>query len=330
MDDSVRVERLCDQSRSTQPRVDARAPGGAPAAGARRPASGDRTRRRAFWVLSDLRLDGVPGYALPDPPDCDAVLVAGNVGEGLCEALTRLSEALAGRQGDRPVFLVPGNVEYRSSTPFAEALARGRDLADSLGFHLLSDDAVRFGPPHGDGTVVIGATLWTDWRLRAAPPGPSARVAARTAWDEAGRIPVGRDGMLSPLDALAMHARSRAFIEDALTSVAIRSLGLAAGPNACIDCARPGDVPVVLTCHAPTPRSLPEDWEGWHAEAWVAASRASDASAATEAWGAPRLWVHGNVPRGVDHRVGRTRVVANPRIGEPGYGGFDPALVVTA
>ena len=46
-------------------------------------------------------------------------------------------------------------------------------------------------------------------------------------------------------------------------------------------------------------------------------------------WGAPALWVHGNVPRAVDYRRARTRVVANPRMGEPGYGGFDPALVLT-
>ena len=44
----------------------------------------------------------------------------------------------------------------------------------------------------------------------------------------------------------------------------------------------------------------------------------------------PPLWIHGNVPRGVDHRLGKTRVVANPRVGERGYAGFDPALVVEA
>ncbi|MEE7505153.1 metallophosphoesterase [Methylobacterium mesophilicum] len=295
-----------------------------------RPGVAARASRRAFWILSDLRLDEDPGYALPDPPDCDAVLVAGNVGAGLCESLDRLAAALGGRQAGRPVFVVPGNVEYRSATPLVEALARGRELADRLGFHLLSDAAARFGPPDGDGTVVIGATFWTDWRLGASPERPSARVMARTAGEDGKTIRLRRGRALTPLDSLAMHARSRAYIEDALTSAMIQSLGLAAGTNACLDCVRKGDVAVVLTCHSPSPRSLPDDWEGWHEDGWVAASRASEAEAAMEAWGAPRLWVHGNVPRAVDCRIGRTRVVANPRVGERGYAGFDPALVIEA
>ncbi|MEE7493296.1 metallophosphoesterase [Methylobacterium oryzae] len=292
--------------------------------------SDDRRRaRRAFWVLSDLRLDLDPRYALPDPPpDFDAVLVAGNVAPGLSASLRGLDAVLGGRQGDKPVFVVPGCVEYRSDVPLVEALARGRDLAAELGFVLLSDDAVRFGPPHGDGTVVIGATLWTDWSLGASREVPSARILARTAWDEARLVFLRRERPLTPLDSLAMHARSRAYIEDALTSVIIRSLDLGGGPNACVDCALPGDVAVVLTCHAPTPRSLPADWEGWDAAPWVAASRASEASASMEAWGAPRLWVHGHVPRAADHVVGRTRVVANPRVGERGYDAFDPTRVV--
>jgi len=301
-------------------------PGFSPARSAARP-------RRAFWVLSDLRLDLDPRVELPEPPGgYDAVLVAGNVAAGLTAALRALHGALGGRQRDRPVFVVPGPVEYRSDVPLVEALARGREVAAELGLVLLSDDAVRFGPPDGDGTVVIGATLWTDWALGASREAPSARVMARTAWKEAGRIFLRRGRALTPLDAIGMHARSRAYIEDALTSVAIRSVGLRGGPNACVDCALPGDVAVVLTCHAPTPRSLPADWDGWDADGWVPASLASEAGASMEAWGAPRLWVHGNVPRAADHVVGRTRVVANPRAGERGRDArrdtFDPGQVV--
>ena len=300
------------------------------------PAARERGRpRRAFWVLSDLRVDLRPDHALPDPlPDFDALLVAGNLGPGLGASLAWLARALDGRHGGRPVCVVPGNVEYRSGVPMAEALARGRDLAAELGLVLLSDDAFRFGPSHGDGTVVVGATLWTDWQLRASQEKPRARVVARTAWEEAGRIELRRGRSLTPLDSLAMHARSRAFIEDALTSVAFGALGFPPGRNACVDVARPGDEAVVLTCHAPTPRSLPVDWEGWHADGWVAAALASEAAAAMEAWGAPALWVHGNVPAAVDHRLGRTRVVANPRAAGRGHASaapaFDPNRVVTA
>lgn len=291
--------------------------------------SAGKRPRRAFWILSDLGLDSDPDFSFGDPPECDAILVAGNVRASLEASLRWLAEAFDGLQGSRPVFIVPGNVEYRSRIPFEEALAEGRELAGALGFHLLSDDAVRFGPADGSGTVVIGATLWTDWCLRPPAEVSSARVRARTAWEDAGEIPAGPDRYMTPLDSLAHHARSRAFIEDALTSVVIQSLGLGVGVNACIDCAKPGDVAVVLTCHSPTPLSLPADWDGWRDGGCLAASRASEAALAMTAWGAPVLWAHGNVPRAVDHRLGRTRVVANPRIGDCGYADFDPALVVS-
>ncbi len=45
------------------------------------------------------------------------------------------------------------------------------------------------------------------------------------------------------------------------------------------------------------------------------------------AWGAPALWVHGRVPAAADYRIGRTRVLANPRRRQ-GNRAFDPALVV--
>ena len=172
------------------------------------PAARERGRpRRAFWVLSDLRVDLRPDHALPDPlPDFDALLVAGNLGPGLGASLAWLARALDGRHGGRPVCVVPGNVEYRSGVPMAEALARGRDLAAELGLVLLSDDAFRFGPSHGDGTVVVGATLWTDWQLRASQEKPRARVVARTAWEEAGRIELRRGRSLTPLDSLAANS----------------------------------------------------------------------------------------------------------------------------
>lgn len=281
-----------------------------------------------FWIMSDLRLDQNPSLLLPAPTEFDAILVAGNVAEGLEDSLRLLDRALGNRGGGRPVLLVPGPVEYRSEVPMVEALARGREMASRLGIILLSDESVRVGPTNGAGIVVIGATLWTDWELRSSPGRPKARVIARTAWEDTRRILLRRGRPLVPLDTLAMHARSRAYIEDALTSVVIGSVGLAGGPNACTDVALPGDAAVVMTCHAPTPRSLPADWAGWQADAWVSASLASEAAAATEAWGAPRLWVHGNVPRAADHVVGRTRVVANPRVGERGHDAFDPTLVV--
>lgn len=80
---------------------------------------------------------------------------------------------------------------------------------------------------------------------------------------------------------------------------------------------------MVVTHHAPTARSLDPVHEGDP----LAASFASPLDGLVGRL-APDLWVHGHVHARVDHRVGPTRVLCNPR----GHGGatrdFDPALVV--
>lgn len=74
----------------------------------------------------------------------------------------------------------------------------------------------------------------------------------------------------------------------------------------------------------------------WSAAAGTLPCTHSDGApqAAMAAWGAPSLWVHGNVPAAADHRVAKTRVVANPRTGGRDHAmaahAFDPTLVVTA
>lgn len=283
------------------------------------------------WIMSDLRIDRHPEFALPDPlPDFDVLLVAGGIAPGLDASLAWLARALDGRQGGRPVVMVPGNVEFWTDTPLVEALVRGRELAATLGIQLLSDDTVRLDGPDGRGIHVIGATLWTDWTLRGAFQGRLARVGARHGWPDGDRILLRRGRPWSPLDALAVHARSRAYIEDALTGIVHQALGCPCPPKALVKDVRLGDRAVVLTCHAPSRHSLPYDWPGWLMDGWVAASCASDLEDVLQSWGAPTLWVHGNVPAPVDYVIDRTRVVANPRGASEPSPVFDPRIVVEA
>lgn len=283
-----------------------------------------------LWVLSDIRIDLDPGFVLPDPlPEFDALLVPGGIAAGLDASLHWLAAALGGRQGNRPVVMVPGNLEYWSGTPLVEALARGRHRARELGIRLLSDETIRLEGPDGRGVHVIGATLWTNWSLEGAFHGRLARVGAKHAAPDCDRILLRQGRPWSPLDALAVHARSRAYVEDALSTIAYQALGYPAPPKALVEGVRPGDRAVVLTCHAPSRRSLPEDWSGWLCDSWVAASLASDLEAVMQEWGAPCLWVHGNAPSRADYSLGRTRVVANPR-GDPRGSDFDPAWVIVA
>jgi Icc-related predicted phosphoesterase len=113
-----------------------------------------------------------------------------------------------------------------------------------------------------------------------------------------------RTGKLTTARAKVMHERSRAFLRETL--------------------ATPHDGPtVVVTHHAPHRGSLHPRYVGSPANPGFV----SDLEGLILT-GKPELWVHGHVHDSYDYRVGRTRVVCNPK----GYGnenlGFDPCLVV--
>lgn len=79
---------------------------------------------------------------------------------------------------------------------------------------------------------------------------------------------------------------------------------------------------VVVTHHAPHPDSLPPS----HGElAWCYASDLSELIIER----GPDLWIHGYVHQATDYRVGRTRVVCNPRGHADERTGFVPDRVVT-
>jgi Icc-related predicted phosphoesterase len=65
---------------------------------------------------------------------------------------------------------------------------------------------------------------------------------------------------------------------------------------------------VVLTHHAPSPRSIPPKWLGDP----LNCAFASDLEALVAESGA-RLWVHGHIHGQSDYLIGETRVIANPR-----------------
>jgi len=211
----------------------------------------------------------------------------------------------------------------------AETLAKGRDLARDLGIILLSDETCSLIDRHGRGVHVIGATLWTDWALNGAQRATVARGFARGSWPDCRNIVLAGRRHWSPQAAAGAHARSRAVIEDALGNIVCQEHGIRASPVALITGVKPGDRAVVLTHHAPSRRSLPEDWIGWlSTEKWLPAAQASDLESIMAMWGAPALWVHGHVAARADYRIGRTRVVANPRGHPTENGSFDPALII--
>lgn len=282
-----------------------------------------------LWVLSDLRVDREP-LELPDPPDFDVLVVAGNVHPGIDASVRWLAAALRGRHGGRPVVLVPGNVEFWDPRPKALNLREGRSAAEAHGVTLLSDAAVRVEDRRGAGVHIVGGTLWTDWALHGPRSATNARGYARHYHADNRRITLAGGVPYWPHDAAAAHARSRAFIEDALLNVKVTGEGFGVSSAAVVTDVRPGDRAVVVTHHAPSRASLCDRLSTDLCEPWFSASCASDVEDLMRMWGAPKAWIHGHVPQRADHQVGRCRVVANPRTPRGYVDSFDPYLIVEA
>jgi hypothetical protein len=258
---------------------------------------------RRIWILSDLHRDVGPPFTPETVPTADLAVIAGDVSEGL-EASIEWAANAVGRY--MPVVLVPGNHEFYGSILQAE-LRRGRETAARLGVHLLSDDTVDLA-----GLRITGTTLWTDYALNGTRGVGAAMLAARRGlndhrrirWSEAPSDEVGRP--FDPEHAAALHADAHLHLLTALLR-------------------NHADAPrqVVVTHHAPSPRSVSERWRG-NSPNPAFASDLGDLLAAAQ----PALWVHGHTHSSFDYRIGATRVVCNPK----GYGdenpAFDPALVV--
>lgn len=258
-----------------------------------------------LWIWSDLHQEWPenawdPAAHAP-PAGFDVAVVAGDVHTPLVRALDWLAERLPGV----PVIYTPGNHDFwwdrgEDRYTLADQLSRGRDVAARHGIHLLLDDAVVIG-----GTRFVGGTLWTDFRLGSTSLTHAMRSAqGRFGMVDYRRIRTGPSSRhrVEPRDILALHRRTRAFIEATL--------------------AVPHDGPtVVVTHHAPHPDSLPNPHEDLR---WCYASDLRDLIHAH----GPDLWVHGHVHRAADYRVGSTRIVCNPRGHIEEASGFDPARIV--
>ncbi|MDE3749583.1 metallophosphoesterase [Methylobacterium radiotolerans] len=258
------------------------------------------------WVFSDLHQEHSqnawdPAAHAP-AGGFDVAVVAGDVHTPLTRSLEWLAERLPGV----PVVYVPGNHDFwwdrgEERYTLADQMSQGRDIAAHLGIHLLMDDAVVIG-----GTRFAGGTLWTDFRLGSF----SLTHAMRTAQGRSGmvdyrRIRTGPSSRhrIEPGEVLAMHRRTRAFLDATL-----------AEPH-------PGPT-VVVTHHAPHPDSLPDPLADLR---WCYASDLRDLIHAR----GPDLWVHGHIHAAADYIVGPTRIVCNPRGHPEETTKFGPLGVIT-
>lgn len=242
-------------------------------------------------VLSDLHLSQGE-LPIPDA-DADLVVLAGDI--------ARPARAMAwAARIPRPVLYVAGNHEFYGGTLEGTA-AELKRLAAGTNVRVLDCEEVRI-----DGVRFLGATLWTDFRI--AGEGEARAVAVREAERFMRDFSVVRTGeaRFTPEASAALFAEHTAWL-------AARLAEPYAGPT------------VVITHHAPSPKSIHPRFEGSPLNACFV----SDAERLLDGRRA-RLWIHGHTHDSFDYEVNGTRVLCNPR----GYAkdgvnenrAFDPGL----
>ncbi|MBX5157602.1 phosphatase [Rhizobium sp. NZLR8] len=251
-----------------------------------------------LWIISDIHLEFGQPFLQTPPIDADVLICAGDLGtKGVVPSLQWLADTYA---NTLPVIFVPGNHEFYFAA-IEESIRDAREFAAGFSnIHFLENDAVEIG-----GVKFIGGTLWTDFRLFGRKPEVSMSYA-QSGMNDFKKINFSKAPFrkFKPIDAYRKHVESRDFIAAEL-------------------CKRTPMPTVVITHHAPSPRSIDP---GFRHDP-LSACYASDLEDLM--WEAgPDLWVHGHVHHRNDYKVGDTRVVSNPRGYPSERTGFDPAFIV--
>ena len=178
-----------------------------------------------------------------------------------------------------PVLYLAGNHEFYDSD-WDALRAELRQAAQGTAVRFLDNDAVVL-----DGVRFLGSTLWTDYELPGLPL-PETMVAAEKFLLDHRRI-LTASGPFRAQQALDDHVRSRAWLARELA-------------------AEPAMPTVVLTHHAPHAGSVHPRFAG----SPINGAFISDLSELVEQ---ADLWLHGHAHDSFDYRVGRCRVVCNPR-----------------
>jgi len=241
-------------------------------------------------ILSDLHLNH-RGWEAPIVPT-DLVVLAGDISNGTAGLLWA-------RQAfkDVPIVYVAGNQECYGCN-VDELLPQMRALAHELDIHFLEWDVLYF-----KGLRILGATLWTDFNLF----GHSARwLAINNPRTDA---PIDRKdirtkkGVVTPNKKIIWHETTAAWLETELKHEFDGKT-------------------MVVTHHVPTILGLPSSYQN-------DLSSAAFASNLDHLLPLADVWVCGHTHTASDFKVGRCRVVINPR-GRTlnSENGFNPKLVI--
>lgn len=258
---------------------------------------------REFSLMADPSRQEVMAWSKMKNASADVTILAGDThtkGRGI--------ELAARMFPDRPVVMVAGNHEFYSQVYPSHMNDLKEKAAEFDNIHLLENEAIEI-----DGVVFLGCTLWTDCGLWQTGPFaglyayPETLLKLQECMNDYSRITFfdgRRYRRLKPEDLIQDHLRSVQWLREQLEL-------------------NRGKKIVVVTHHAPSFQSIPVEY----IRDVVSAAFASHLDELVEASGAT-CWIHGHNHGPSDYRIGKTRVLANPK----GYPGettrFKPGLTV--
>jgi hypothetical protein len=269
--------------------------------------------RMRVHVLSDLHLEFGPIALAPEIRSgalAELVLLAGDID------VKQRAPRWAAATFAQPVAMIGGNHEAYGDSLFA-AIAGGRAAANQASagrdhpVRFLERETWRLDAADGTPVRIIGATLWTDYEAFGRDERQRAVAWAHSCMNDFHLIRFADRARreirkLEPLDVVRIHEASRRFLE--------------------VELGTPFDgVTIVMTHHAPSLRSLPAE----RREDLLSVAYASDLEPLIERF-QPALWAHGHIHASSDYRIGRTRIVCNPRGYTPDElnPAFNPALAI--
>lgn len=242
-------------------------------------------------VLSDLHLEF--GESELDFDDVDVIVFAGDVHIGE-KGFLWIKEKIS----NVPVLYIPGNHEYYRST-YPKLLHKLLQASVGTNIHVLEKSSVDI-----DGIRFHGTTLWTSFELFGDP-----KIAGPICQERMNDYKLIRldpsYSKLRSIDTHLFHYRSLKWLKESLlTSEAKKN--------------------IVITHHAPSPKSIPEKYKS----DIISAAYASDLEEFIKET-RPDIWIHGHVHEPFDYMIDKTRIICNPHgyMHDP-YNGFNKKLVL--
>lgn len=242
-------------------------------------------------IISDLHNEF--GVSDLNFEDIDLLIIAGDLDLGI-KGILWLKKTI----NHIPVIYVLGNHEYYKGS-YPKTLRQIETLSENTNIHVLENKSLVIND-----VTFHGATLWTDFGLFGNPQ--TYGSFCQTKMNDYRLIRVDPSySKLRSIDTYKIHQHSLRWLEGSLKNSTT-------------------DKNIVITHHAPSIKSIPEEFK----EDFLSSAYASNLESLILEY-KPEYWIHGHIHQPIEYAIGNTKIICNPHgyINEK-YNGYNPKLVI--